>query len=79
MTHHLDNRETRDQRQRELDLMGHLPGLLAKALRSPGWQRHLGNIDSTHINTRAALARLSQCKRADPGFEPLDSTRPPRI
>ena len=87
MTHHLDNRETRDQRQRELDLMGHLPGLLAKALRSPGWQRHLGNIDSTHINTRAALARLPVMRKgalpalqkAEPPFGGFVPDEPERI
>ena len=58
MNQHLDTRETRDHRQRELDLMGHLPGLLAKALKSPGWHSHLGEIDPADFNTRAALARL---------------------
>lgn len=87
MTHHLDNRETRDQRQRELDLMGHLPGLLAKALRSPGWQRHLGNIDPTHVNTRAALARLPimrkgalpALQKAEPPFGGFVPDEPERI
>lgn len=87
MTHHLDNRETRDQRQRELDLMGHLPGLLAKALRSPGWQRHLGNIDPTHVNTRAALARLPVMRKgalpalqkAEPPFGGFVPDEPERI
>jgi phenylacetate-CoA ligase len=65
MTQHLDTRETRDHRQRELDLMGHLPGLLAKALKSPGWKRHLGEIDATQFNTRAALARLPVMRKAD--------------
>jgi phenylacetate-CoA ligase len=70
MTHHLDNRETRDPRQRELDLMGHLPGLLAKVLKAPGWQRHLGNIDPTQVNSRAALARLPVMRKgALPGLQ----------
>jgi phenylacetate-CoA ligase len=64
MTHHLDNREDRDPRQRELDLMGRLPGLLARALQLPGWQRHLGDIDPAFINTRAALARLPVMRKA---------------
>jgi phenylacetate-CoA ligase len=87
MTHHLDNRETRDQRQRELDLMGHLPGLLAKALKSPGWQRHLGNIDPTQVNTRAALARLPVMRKgalpalqkAEPPFGGFIPDEPERI
>jgi phenylacetate-CoA ligase len=65
MTHHLDNRETRDPRQRELDLMGHLPGLLSRALKAPAWQRHLGDIDATHVNSRAALARLPVMRKTE--------------
>ena len=49
MTEHLDNREARDPQRRELDLMGHLPGLLAKALKSPGWRSHLGDIDTAQL------------------------------
>ena len=65
MTDHLDNRETRDQRERELDLMNQLPGLLSRALRAPAWQRHLGDIDATHVNSRAALARLPVMRKAE--------------
>jgi phenylacetate-CoA ligase len=87
MTHHLDNRETRDPRQRELDLMGHLPGLLARALKSPGWKRHLGDIDPTQINSRAALARLPVMRKGalpalqkgDPPFGGLMSEESERI
>jgi phenylacetate-CoA ligase len=87
MTHHLDNRETRDPRQRELDLMGHLPGLLSRALKSPAWQRHLGDVDATHVNTRAALARLPVMRKAElpamqksePPFGGLISDEPERI
>src|SRR5512139_240837 len=87
MTHHLDNRETRDPRQRELDLMGHLPGLLAKALKSPGWKRHLGDIDPTQVTSRAALARLPVLRKgalpalqkAGPPFGGFMSEEPERI
>jgi phenylacetate-CoA ligase len=75
MTNHLDVRETRDPRQRELDLMGHLPGLLAKALKSPAWRRHLGDIDPTHVNTRAALARLPVMRKSD--LPSLQKAAPP--
>jgi len=75
MTHHLDNRETRDPRQRELDLMGHLPGLLAKALKTPGWQRHLGHIDPMQVSTRAALARLPVMRKA--GLPAMQKGEPP--
>src|SRR5687767_8252847 len=65
MTEHLDNREARDPQRRELDLMGHLPGLLAKALKSSGWKRHLGEIDTTQYNSRAALARLPLLRKSE--------------
>ncbi len=65
MTDYLDNRETRDQSQRELDLMGQLPGLLSRALKAPAWQRHLGDVDATHVNSRAALARLPVMRKAE--------------
>ena len=87
MTHHLDNRETRDPRQRELDLMGHLPGLLMRALKSPAWSRHLGDIDASHVNSRAALARLPVMRKAElpamqkaePPFGGLFPDEPERI
>jgi phenylacetate-CoA ligase len=87
MNQHLDTRETRDHRQRELDLMGHLPGLLAKALKSPGWQRQLGDIDPTDFNTRSALARLPVMRKgelpalqkAQPPFGELVPDEPERI
>jgi phenylacetate-CoA ligase len=75
MTHHLDNRETRDPRQRELDLMGHLPGLLAKALKSPGWRRHLGDFDPSRFNTRAALAHLPVMRKSE--LPALQKAEPP--
>jgi phenylacetate-CoA ligase len=75
MTHHLDTRETRDPRSRELDLMGHLPGLLAKALKSPGWQRHLGSIDPMQVTTRAELARLPVLNKAQ--LPALQKAAPP--
>ena len=65
MTEHLDNREAREPQRRELDLMGHLPGLLAKALKSPGWRAHLGDIDTAQINSRAALATLPVLRKSD--------------
>ncbi len=75
MTEHLDNREARDPQRRELDLMGHLPGLLAKALKSPGWQRHLGDIDSAQINSRAALAQLPLLRKSE--LPALQKAKPP--
>jgi phenylacetate-CoA ligase len=73
MSEHLDPREAREPRQRELDLMGHLPGLLAKALKAPGWRRHLGAIDPTQVNGRAALARLPVLRKSElPAMQKAD-------
>lgn len=65
MPQHFDSRETRDPRQRELDLMGHLPGLVANALKAPGWRQHLGAVDPAEIATRAALARLPVLRKSE--------------
>lgn len=65
MPSHFDSRETRDPRQRELDLLGHLPGLVANALKAPGWRRHLGAIDPSEVTTRAALAQLPVMRKSE--------------
>ena len=75
MTEQLDNREARDPQRRELDLMGHLPGLVAKALKSPGWRLHLGDIDATQINSRSALARLPVLRKSE--LPALQKAQPP--
>jgi phenylacetate-CoA ligase len=45
--------------------MGHLPGLVANALKAPGWRQHLGTIDPAEIATRAALACLPVLRKAE--------------
>jgi len=46
--------------------MGHLPGLLARALKSPAWKRHLGDIDVAHVNSRPALAGCGHAQGGTP-------------
>jgi phenylacetate-CoA ligase len=75
MSQHLDSRETRDPRQRELDLMGHLPGLVANALKAPGWRQHLGAVDPAAIVTRADLARLPVLRKSE--LPALQKAAPP--
>ena len=75
MNPHFDTREARDPRQRELDLLGHLPGLIAKALKAPGWRKHLGDIDAAAIATRADLARLPVLRKSD--LPALQKATPP--
>jgi phenylacetate-CoA ligase len=45
--------------------MGHLPGLVANALKAPGWRQHLGSIDPATIVTRADLARLPVLRKSE--------------
>lgn len=76
MSEHFDARETRAPAEREADLLRRLPGLLAVALRAPGWRRHLGDVDPAKIDSRARLgalpvlskASLPALQRADPPF-----------
>jgi phenylacetate-CoA ligase len=62
---HFDARETRDPEQRERELAARLPGLVAAALRAPGWRRHLGDVDPRAVDSRAALARLPVLRKGD--------------
>ena len=75
MTQPYDSRETRDPRQRELDLMGHLPGLVANAMKAPGWRRHLGDVNPADVLTRADLARLPVLRKSE--LPPLQKAAPP--
>jgi phenylacetate-CoA ligase len=62
---HYDLMETREPAQREADVLGRLPGVLAKALTAPGWRKQLGNIDAKAINSREALAKLPVLYKSD--------------
>ncbi len=82
-----DAREARAPAEREADLLRRLPGLVATALRAPGWRRHLGEVDPRSIASREALARLPVLRKADliglqkdappfGGFVPADAGAP---
>jgi phenylacetate-CoA ligase len=58
MTGHYDNLETRPAGERDDELFGRLPALVAAALQAPGWQEHLKGVDAKAVNSREALARL---------------------
>lgn len=87
---HFDARESRPPAERERELMHRLPALVAAALKAPGWRRHLGDVDPTTIDSRAALARLPVLRKsalpalqkADPpwgGFAPEGPGRYARL
>ncbi|NHZ34685.1 phenylacetate--CoA ligase family protein [Massilia rubra] len=61
----LDALERRDPQERERDLMARLPQLIERARSAPGWARILDGVDSTAINSRAALASLPITRKAD--------------
>ncbi len=70
-----DQRETRDPDERERDLCGQLPDLLALALSAPGWARQLAGVDSNSVTSRAALAALPVMRKSD--FTALQQEHPP--
>ncbi len=71
-----DSLETRDPDERENELLGRLPDLMALALSMPGWAKRLGTVDPNVITSRAALAQLPllhsdelrQAQARDPPF-----------
>jgi phenylacetate-CoA ligase len=65
MSDYFDALENRDPAARERDLIRRLPELVAAALRAPGWRRHLGAVDPTTIDSRAALARLPLLRKSE--------------
>jgi phenylacetate-CoA ligase len=65
MAEFYDKLESRDPAERERDLMGRLPGLVASALRAPGWAKHLSGVDAKNANTREALAKLPVFRKSD--------------
>jgi phenylacetate-CoA ligase len=62
---HYDELETRDPEQRERDLAGRLPELLALALGAPGWAVQLAGIDPDAVTSREALARLPVLRKSE--------------
>jgi phenylacetate-CoA ligase len=65
MSEHYDQLETREVAERERDLAARLPGLVAAALRAPGWAAHLSGIDARSVSSRAALAKLPVFRKSD--------------
>ncbi len=56
---HFDQLETRDPEQREIALFNLLPSLIQRAKDlSPGWARHLADVEPASITSREALATV---------------------
>jgi phenylacetate-CoA ligase len=62
---HYDSLEARDPAEREADLLGRLPSLIARALTASGWARQLGGVDPKAVTSRAALAKLQLLRKSD--------------
>src|SRR5262245_30254335 len=62
---HYDSLEIRDPDEREREFFGRLPGLLAVALRAPGWAAHLAGIDPDAVTSRAELAKLPVLRKSE--------------
>lgn len=66
MSDHFDTLETRDPAGREAEQFAKLPGFLAKIADTvPGWSRRLASLDTTSVNSRAALATLPVLRKAE--------------
>ena len=65
MSDHFDALETRDPTQREREQFARLPGVIANALRGPGWAAHLAGVDPRKVSGRAALAKLPLLRKSD--------------
>src|SRR5262249_60941465 len=62
---HYDSLETRDPDDRERELFGRLPDLVAVALSAPGWASQLAGVDPNTVTSRAALAKLPVLRESE--------------
>jgi phenylacetate-CoA ligase len=65
MTDFLDSRDGLDPRDREADLFGRLPAILAAAMRAPAYAEHLRGVDPAAVTDREALARLPVLRKSE--------------
>src|SRR6185295_7947586 len=64
MSDHYDTRETADPGERERELFGQLPDVIAAALAAPAWRAHLGDVDPEGVTSRTALANLPVLRKS---------------
>jgi phenylacetate-CoA ligase len=65
MTEFFDARDVRDPLEREADLFGRLPAVLAAALRAPAYAEHLQGVDPAAVRSRDALARIPVLRKSE--------------
>ena len=70
-----DSLEIRKPDDRESELFGRLPDLIALAMSSPGWAKQLAGVEPNGVTSREALAQLPVLRTAD--FLLLQAQDPP--
>ncbi len=75
MPDHYDHLETRNPTLRESEECAVLHGVVAHAMKAPGWAKHLAGIDPRSITSREALATLPVLRKAD--IAALQKENPP--
>ena len=79
-----DALETRAADVREREQFGRLPEQVARALKAPGWAKHLAGVDPKSVTSREALAKLpvlpkssiANLQKDNPPFGGLNLTSP---
>jgi phenylacetate-CoA ligase len=75
MPEHYDHLETRNPTLRESEELAVLHGVIAHAMKAPGWARHLAGVNPKSIISRAALAKLPVMRKSD--IAALQKEHPP--
>ncbi|HXF86738.1 MAG TPA: AMP-binding protein [Xanthobacteraceae bacterium] len=75
MPDYFDTLETRDPTAREREQFAQLAETIARAMRAPGWARHLAGIEAASVTSRAALAKLPLLRKAE--LAALQKANPP--
>lgn len=75
MTDHYDSLETRSPAMRARGEVSALPQILIRALKAPGWAKHLAGVNPKAIESREALATLPVLRKSD--LAALQKENPP--
>ncbi|MCF8476707.1 MAG: phenylacetate--CoA ligase family protein, partial [Pseudolabrys sp.] len=75
MSDHYDHLEARNPRLREREELAVLHGVVAHAMKAPGWAKHLAGVDPKSVTSRAALAKLPVMRKSD--IAALQKEHPP--
>ncbi|MBS0247235.1 MAG: AMP-binding protein [Proteobacteria bacterium] len=65
MAEHYDHLETRGRALRDSEEFAVLHGIIAHAMKAPGWAKHLAGIDIRHVTSRETLAKLPVMRKSD--------------